>query len=1674
MTAAPQLRKINLNYCIGLTGKLELANDSLSQLEDINLNYSYLSLENLQTILRAAPQLKKISLSECNDLNGTLELANDSLLQLEDIDLNNSRLSLENLQAIFNAAPNLTPQCKQSIANKIAQANQVRASGGAGLTSALVSKTEINEDDSEIILSTSTLINGNATTVIPAKNENRPDDIDFTNQTHDPYQMKDFEPNKKSFEFKGTNTTKNQGMIIEKLSQYLTLTQQNVSDIPTLQDGICKPLSYYFTDIEKPQWDTFVDKALAWDGRVDTLDDGLQKHFDRLFDEYVQRYQFISQSKEKYIGDNLDLFLTTQETCILGNPWHAIAIKRSAEGWLVYDPNCVLGCLEVTAHDLLKILHGTIGTLVSIIKADIEQVECKINDPDAFIAQGGLLALCFNYNSNNILSKLTTNHTYSKDALDGLLLRSAKGKPAWAIGLASYHTSIKQFTQTLINQFELNNPDAIKQLEKGLWALTPAQKDELIKTLVRGLNTEQGANQRLQSKLIATIRKSINKPQYVQRLRTWDKTATLVSNTRLYFHQCLTSGQKKRLIELDSEQHLDTLRQQLQQQAANTGRPVFYIDNPTELEISQGYIKREGSSNTGDFVKGAAGALHAFLQTNQAQHPLLIVNYDRFNQDDMVKYNSLLDEKPNAVGTDLPAKTQIIGLMNKNKPNRYTGSDFYSRFNGTEDCPLTADQFNAIQSTRTVEIISEKDTETTVINLYHAADWKNQLLGGWVMEGDRYQWKESQLIKAIEKDKPIEIKHGLWGDEAFDRFWNQALSRKMFHEDVVIDIPHGLKLLRPEKETYAWETLAEQVFTIEHGLSNATEARALNPTSLADFYGRYEPHARSDVPGDNRLVQKEGWLRLAQGQTLDVNLTRTLSDDAWAQLLDQCKQFGVKLNIHCAPNVELPASFHQVTIEPTHLAGIPESTINHDLIITSTDTDTTVAMLKKNKAYVVVDISECTSADLLVWLDGKLNQQTLSFDFMQSNGALTTALAENKNIILTGCFSQELLDSLAPLLLERAQSHMTSQLILMTDDTHAGQYVPHRYLHAVSQQEKLGCLPFDKAIIDKLGASLEREPLSKLMARCRYLYSNPSAQSSDNAWIGMNSLPGNTQALTANINRTTSAQSSAEFTQARLAKVNEILASSPYVFLTGLSGVGKSTLVEQELGKNNTLYQTEDQMEAWAKSDSHDKRQILFLDEANLSPRKWSEFEGLFNQPPTLLVNGVLYTLTENHKVMFAGNPVNYGDERQLAPLFQRHGNALLFTPLPPDVIDEQILKPVFAGQAMYHDSIADRILDIYRFICECSTKEILISPRELQMMALLTITRAKHNPEQDIQQISEQISYALAKNLVPPAKRAAFDKRFKPAPILGLTFDSQQNPTEAGNTFLITPSRQHLSQQLADLFNLRQWRREQTNTLNQAQKGGGLGGIIIEGAPGIGKSELVIAALIARGYKEEHDFTKPARSENLFYRMPVSLPLVEKEALLIKAFNEGAVIMIDEINSSPMMERLLNDLLMGKNPKRIDGIIEKPGFMVIGTQNPVTMAGRRTASPALLRRLISTQLPEYTSDEIKIILLAKGINSDEADSMIEAYEETRAFAIKNRLSPAPNFRHLIRLANEHLKAMTEILHRSLPADAVNPLSSTMLTTKGSSGFFAYKRTNHESGDSEEDLPLKKAYLDKT
>jgi hypothetical protein len=570
-----------------------------------------------------------------------------------------------------------------------------------------------------------------------------------------------------------------------------------------------------------------------------------------------------------------------------------------------------------------------------------------------------------------------------------------------------------------------------------------------------------------------------------------------------------------------------------------------------------------------------------------------------------------------------------------------------------------------------------------------------------------------------------------------------------------------------------------------------------------------------------------------------------------------------------------------------------------------------------------------------------------------------------------------------------------------------------------------------EAVVSNPEFPLEETPMIRLVAALDFCRSHPGSPP-DMAWQGINSLP--SYISVAQLKLEHSEFITNTFINQRLIQLNEILISQPYVYVTGLTGVGKSTFIENEFKNdpfNPTVLYSSPQILDWI-NDTSDKRKVLFIDEANLGPCEYSHFEGLFNNPPSILLNGTNHILSTQHKVVFAGNPLSYGAGRKQVDLFHRHGNALVFTPLPPEFIYEKIIKPVFANTQLNTQElqrVANELLNVYQFVCAHATDEVRITPRSLQMMALLTLSYFYQCPQFHPIGVAKYYACTLGRQHVSPADRDEFDQTFTTHSLpLRHSFKDYVLKSESSH-FLITPSREPLIEQLKDCLSLRNFRQHNAEQMNDQQRYGGLGGMIVEGPPGVGKSKLVSMYLKQCGFTERFlnsmdDFE--GVSNRVFYHLRVGMDKKEREELLLRAFDEGAVVIIDEINSIPIMERLLNDLLMGMRPKTTEQEARRPthpGFMIIGTQNPTrfseefdkadTYEGRFESSTAFKGRLMPTVIMNhYNHEELLAIMRFKGIEEEQAQNIVTAYESQVLLAQQQDYKPRLTFRHLEELVD--------------------------------------------------------------
>lgn len=1462
--------------------------------------------------------------------------------------------------------------------------------------------------------------------------------IDNNNEIQQPvdslFNIRDFNeyPADRLFKFRGLNKTYNQDMIIEKFSQYLLINNKDVTIIPKIQKGICNALVYLYNQSNINEFINMLQKINDWNGQLSTLQN-LSVYFDTI-EKYIRHYQLNNTKRSlHFIGNSLNQLLKehpNQSSFILGNPWHVIAVRAiDRDHYHVYDPNFVKPDKIFRRDDLIRVILRSLGYLIFV---DTTQFTSPISInpiivPDDFIRHGGLFILGMCDNHNEIIKQIKSDKLTNPES--GLFLFNNSGVSAWIIGLMS--NSLNKITQEILSKyFDTDLYNAKYKITKSLEYLNSSSKDQLMQYLDKKFMkydlfdidcyfvSEYKANEmnaylaKLEEKaLIDEINQSdpltqkpdlsiVAKPsKYKYKLITTEEKQSESLDLKQIALEILNNKHRKQLIECESTDDKIGLYFEINKNAGI--RPILYIDKPEDLRSKGNFIIRN-KDNTGILRTGTGGSVCGFIDKYRNQSSIIIINFENFNVEDIVKYNSILDKVRSVDGVNIPDDFTIIGLINVSAPNCYQGSDFYSRFNTVKQLTV-----NSKTSIPAIPFMEEKPAKSShSLKIFHRPDWKNLLLGNWILDGSQFKFQRGLLShlfgdneskqQMLDDIKVLEIHGGLWGQPEFDFFWQQAFANGFIeHEGIRINLPPDLKIHKVLD--YDWASLKSHIKLSD---SKESEFHILNTSTVNDFF----THQSYDKK-QSSLVYKHGIIQDIKSKQIEVILTSSISDHLWARLLSECQIFDKVISIRLTPNIILPEFLSIKNVTKSIKKALSMSGDKNLSIIESNDLDFTIHLVNKTNNFIVIDISECTPQDLFERLNTHFDSTNQRYLFKQSNAWLLEALKEGKNILLKGTFSQDIIDKLAPLLLT-STNHWSykGKLLLVTQQTNMLDFALCEHsIHTVDNKDKLESLPTEMRI---LLTPFSSEPYIKLQARLNYIQNRDSKCDSQDNWQGLHSINiPITQIKPLVIS--TADQDSKKFIQSRIEKINSVLNHSPYVFLSGLSGVGKSTLVTEYLSESSTIYYGEDALTSWLV-DKSQKRNILFIDEANLNPTNWTLFEGLFQEIPGIFYKGKYYQTTKNHKIIFAGNPLNYGDERKLARLFEMHGNSIIFDPLPAAVLYQNVLKPLLTNLPKEKiEIVASHFLNIYQVLLSYSNTDVLISPRELEMMALLTDSHHKKHPELDLLCIAKHFSYAISEPLVPNRYKSEFAKSFSPKPeLFRIPVQSKKQ-----DSYILTPSREKVFHYINDLFDLREARRKQSEEKRTAtQLYGGLGGIVLEGEPGIGKSEFVIHALKSMGYCE-FDETKIDKSSisNIYIKIPVSLSFTEKTSLLLKAFDMGAVVIMDEINSAPMMERLLNDLLMGIGPDKKRP--SSPGFMIIGTQNPISMAGRRAQSTALSRRMITMTLPDYPREELELILDCLGLPKNEIDELINAYIECRNEAISNRLKNVPTFRHLVSIA---------------------------------------------------------------
>lgn len=998
----------------------------------------------------------------------------------------------------------------------------------------------------------------------------------------------------------------------------------------------------------------------------------------------------------------------------------------------------------------------------------------------------------------------------------------------------------------------------------------------------------------------------------LSQLRASDKKISL---DELIGSICETQ-QVNRLIECQTQEELQCLQYNLQR-SLNDKLPTYYVHKPDELHcMGPSFILLDDDSVE---IQAHQHPLYRFLSENASG--CLIINYTHFSSEEYVAYNDMLDNTRALHGLVIPRKIRIIGL--RLESDFTPEQDFYSRFNIIQSFPLvTADPVEFPFQTTDEELESkEMMNQPYVIQLFNSQDWESFLLGKFIPSNKGWRFHKGQLIRALESGAcHIIIQNGPWENEDFCHFWRQAAvqgfvnyasKRLTLPENVIISTRNG----------YDATPFAFYLSEVE------SNYYILNPSSFNFFFQNV------DVI-DGALSLTDGYLDQADTD-ISILISAPISIEQWAQLVSHIKEKNLKLNLKIAPGV----AKNTLSFIPPETAET-QLTLRNTRLIQTNDSD---GLLFEYKDDFIIDISECAAYDLIDSID--ISPANPGFSFTKKPGFIKQTLASGKRIVLKGALSEQFVAELTPLLLEDLDG-----LILITEDPQ-----PLSFLHFESQLvNRQDYITTQYGTGAWLESASEHDSIAQLAARYHYWQRTHDCETKQ-AWQGMLYLDPSHK------NPSQDEIAIEAFYAQRQDMIRSVLATQPYVYIAGISGVGKSTFVSQQfIQKGEALFigDTKENMLRWIESKA--ELNVLFIDEVNLSPSHFSLFEGLFLSKPALFYDGQYHKLSSKHKVIFAGNPLNYGDERRFANFFYRHGNAIVFNPLPLAVVKTEILAPILYKRT----ELIESILTIYTRLCELSKHTLLISPRELKALAIMT----RHTLDSEFGQYSDETIFQY--NVYYMSQQLLDISTF-------VTYCEKYNVTKPPQRpELVAPGEDHRhlflsSRQPVITLLIQQLALHQSRVKGLYPNDSGLGGVLIEGDVGLGKSELVSSCF--------------ERLNISFVRISASSSIAEKERLLLQAFHEGQVAWIDELNSSPVLESLLNALLMGRtqrgDPPR------KTGFMLVVTQNPSSMAGRRELSPALLRRLMILKVNEYTRDEMITIFKHKGMKENQATALAIAYQ---------------------------------------------------------------------------------------
>jgi hypothetical protein len=1001
-----------------------------------------------------------------------------------------------------------------------------------------------------------------------------------------------------------------------------------------------------------------------------------------------------------------------------------------------------------------------------------------------------------------------------------------------------------------------------------------------------------------------------------------------------------------------------------QRKKSNT---VFIAAHPEELSITGRDL-----DETGHIVPGSR--LSRWLQ-EKSSGGTLYVDIRTWKAGEIAQLNDLLDGRIEKQGMPEDIKIVII-----DHPKRsYYGPDFRRRVKTKATAPFAGELLPNAPASLTKE-------DTLVIDLFQSPFWQRHLSGMRQLKpislstslsssaSDGYDnalslpWQAGQLLTALQSDEHHRIKNIVFKnppiqDPNFLSFMAELQGLKRFSwANKTYSIPDGIHFYQDTQ--YHWQDLAKHVSLHALAEVDRTQLHVLSDANILNFI--QDPACGFD-DRMHHLISCPSHFAQAKKQEkpIDVVLAPGLSRGALAEFITEAKRQQVQVRFFVPNPQSIPAHspLHHLHLSASPVdsslrahvfggRGNPEAQSGSPRLSASQPRDDGdqkihwqihkdgygAARLLQQKyphaCYFDVSSLEPGELDRFAQIEEKARQELLTTGRLSMTAPLSAIIQKLMDpkavVILEGKIPPALYEAITKLTL----GHIEGKPF-------AGQ------LFILPPQEQRGLA----------------EALTGKNLQTQALESKPTLATEERLFFQAKLDQANPPLCADDFKNLDDESSAKKIDAQRLQGVQAALKLRPWAMIEGPTGIGKSHFLEKILPQ---AYKTVNRIEEWLDPKNPS---VLVIDEASFRSEFSDQgenflerFKGLLNNPPGFLWKGQYHELTPNHQVVFAFNPASYGAGRQTTGFLTEQNLAVHFKPLTSAYVRARLVDPLLKEFALPSDpNISEPLIAMYDWFVQHYPDEVLITPRELKLMVNLIMNHAKQHQITEpsaLTMLAKEIAYQVGRQVAldRPQLLQHFDKQVPVPPAL---FSHKRIPA----TYL-NDQREAYVTTMNLLETMQSLKRAQSES-KVAEPDMGLGGLILEGASGIGKTHFIKQLIVEW----------QAKSAQPIYRISPSTPFFEKEKILREAFAKDALVVAEEFNASLWPNKLLNNFLMGKEENGESA--KNPGFFLLATQNPPSFSGRLEEDPALRRRLFKMKLdwPLYRNLDEELVKVKRVIS---------------------------------------------------------------------------------------------------